>query len=73
MYGCNSCEAVCKLGALKVYSKEKEKGSNNSIYYEIDENKCTGCLECMKYFKNECYINKILRIKKMTKSKVYNF
>lgn len=62
--GCTYCEAVCKHGALKVYNKEKGNVSNDSIYYEIDENKCIGCLECVKHFPNGCYINKVLRIKK---------
>ncbi len=62
--GCTYCEAVCRFGALKVFNKEKGNVSNNSISYTIDENKCVGCLECVKHFQNGCYINKVLRIKK---------
>ena len=62
--GCTYCEAVCKFGALKVFNKEKGNVSNNTISYSIDENKCVGCLECVKHFQNGCYINKVLRIKK---------
>lgn len=62
--GCTYCEAVCRHGALKVFNKEKGNVSNDSIYYDIDENKCVGCLECVKHFQNGCYINKVLRIKK---------
>lgn len=62
--GCTYCEAVCRFGALKVFNKEKGNVSNSSIYYEIDDNKCVGCLECVKHFQNGCYINKVLRIKK---------
>ncbi len=62
--GCTYCEAVCKFGAIKIYNTEKGNVSNNTISYTIDENKCVGCLECVKHFANGCYINKILRIKK---------
>jgi 3''-phosphoadenosine 5''-phosphosulfate sulfotransferase (PAPS reductase)/FAD synthetase and related enzymes len=62
--GCTYCEAVCKFGALKVFNKEKGNVSNDTISYTIDENKCVGCLECVKHFQNGCYINKVLRIKK---------
>ena len=62
--GCTYCEAVCRFGALKVFNKEKGNVSNDTISYVIDENKCVGCLECVKHFQNGCYMNKILRIKK---------
>lgn len=62
--GCTYCEAVCKHGAIKVFNTEKGNVSNNSISYTIDENKCVGCLECVKHFQNGCYLNKVLRIKK---------
>lgn len=62
--GCTYCEAVCKFNALKVFNMEKGNVSNSTIYYSIDENKCTGCLECVKHFPNGCYISKVLRIKK---------
>ena len=62
--GCTYCEAVCKFGALKVFNTEKGNVSNETISYTIDENKCVGCLECVKHFQNGCYINKVLRIKK---------
>lgn len=62
--GCTYCEAVCRHGALKVFNMEKGNVSNGTISYTIDENKCVGCLECVKHFQNGCYINKVLRIKK---------
>lgn len=62
--GCTYCEAVCRYGALKVYNTEKGNVSNDTISYSIDENKCVGCLECVKHFQNGCYINKVLRVKK---------
>ena len=62
--GCSYCEAVCKFGAIKVFNKEKGNVSNETISYSIDENKCVGCLECVRHFDNGCYINKVLKIKK---------
>lgn len=62
--GCTYCEAVCRFGAIKVFNKEKGNVSNNTISYTIDENKCVGCLECVKHFSNGCYMNKVLKIKK---------
>lgn len=62
--GCTYCEAVCRFGAIKVFNKEKGNVSNNTISYTIDENKCVGCLECVKHFSNGCYINKVLKVKK---------
>lgn len=38
--------------------------SNDTILYTIDENKCVGCLECVKHFNNGCYMKKVLRVKK---------
>ena len=62
--GCTYCEAVCKFGALKVFNTKKGDVSNDSISYSIDENKCVGCLECVKHFENGCYISKVLKVKK---------
>ena len=62
--GCSYCEAVCRFGAIKVCNTEKGNVSNNTISYTIDENKCVGCLECVKHFSNGCYINKVLKVKK---------
>ena len=62
--GCSYCEAVCRFGAIKVFNTEKGNVSNKTISYTIDENKCVGCLECVRHFENGCYINKVLKIKK---------
>lgn len=62
--GCTYCEAVCKFDAIKVFNKEKGNVSSDTIYYSIDENKCVGCLECVKHFNNGCYLNKVLVVKK---------
>lgn len=62
--GCSYCQSVCKFNALKVVNKEKGNVSNESILYTIDENKCVGCLECVKHFDGGCYMKKVLRTKK---------
>ena len=36
------------------------RGINN---YKIDENKCVGCLECVKHFSGGCFMKKVLRTK----------
>lgn len=61
--GCSACASVCRFGALKVMNLEKGNVSNTSISYTIDENKCVGCLECVKHFVNGCYMKKVLRTK----------
>lgn len=62
--GCTYCQSVCRFDALKVNNLKKGEVSNNSIYYNIDENKCVGCLECVKHFDGGCYMKKVLRTKK---------
>lgn len=62
--GCTYCEAVCKFGAIKVFNTTKGNVTSESISYTIDDNKCVGCLECVKHFPNGCYLNKVLKIKR---------
>ena len=62
--GCSACQSVCRFDALKVMNLEKGNVSNDTILYTIDENKCVGCLECVKHFNNGCYMKKVLRVKK---------
>ena len=62
--GCSACQSVCRFDALKVMNLEKGNVSNDTIQYTIDENKCVGCLECVKHFNNGCYMKKVLRVKK---------
>lgn len=44
--GCLACESQCKYNAIKITNIGKEQ----KINYKIDENKCIGCLECVKHF-----------------------
>lgn len=62
--GCSACQSVCRFDALKVVNLQKGSVSTNTISYSIDENKCVGCLECVKHFDNGCYMKKVLRTKK---------
>ena len=62
--GCTYCQSVCKFNALKVNNLNKGNVSTDTISYIIDENKCVGCLECVKHFDGGCYMKKVLRTKK---------
>lgn len=62
--GCSYCQSVCKFNALKVLNLNKGNVSNETIFYEIDDTKCVGCLECVRHFTGGCYMKKVLRIKK---------
>lgn len=57
--GCLACESNCKFNAIKI----SNVGSNKKIDYKINENKCIGCLECVKHFTGGCFMKKVLRTK----------
>ncbi len=57
--GCLACESHCKFNALKI----TDIGVGQKIKYKIDENKCVGCLECVKHFSGGCFMKKVLRTK----------
>ena len=57
--GCLACESNCKFNAIKILNI----GANKDIIYKIDENKCVGCLECVKHFTGGCFMKKVLRTK----------
>lgn len=61
--GCMACESVCKFNAITIKHLEKQNGEQFYIKYKIDEEKCVGCLECVKHFDNGCYMKKVLRTK----------
>mgnify|MGYP001030425200 FL=1 len=62
--GCTYCQSVCKFNALRVLNLQKGQVSNESIQYTIDQERCVGCLECVKHFDGGCYMKKVLRTKK---------
>lgn len=58
--GCLACESQCKFNAIKL----SNIGAGKEIEYKIDENKCVGCLNCVKHFSGGCFMKKVLRTKK---------
>ena len=60
---CRACESVCKFNAILVKTIGKLESKTNEIDYRIDENKCVGCMECVKHFDGGCYLKKVLRTK----------
>ena len=61
--GCMACESVCRYNAISIKHLNKQDGNNFNIEYKINEEKCVGCLECVKHFDNGCYMKKVLRTK----------
>ena len=57
--GCLACESNCKYNSIKITNI----GDSENICYRIDENKCVGCLECVKHFSGGCFMKKVLRTK----------
>lgn len=58
--GCLACESQCKYNAIKL----SNIGAGKEIVYQIDDNKCIGCLNCVKHFSGGCFMKKVLRTKK---------
>lgn len=59
--GCLACESNCKFNAIKI----SDIGNpSTTVSYKIAENKCVGCLECVKHFSGGCFMRKVLRTKK---------
>lgn len=57
--GCLACESNCKFNAIKITNI----GTGKDVKYSINENKCVGCLECVKHFSGGCFMKKVLRTK----------
>lgn len=57
--GCLACESNCKFDCIKITNVNDPE----NISYKIDENKCVGCLECVKHFSGGCFMKKVLRTK----------
>lgn len=57
--GCKACESVCKHDAISV----KDDGTG-SIRYNIDDDRCKRCTECVGHFNAGCYMRKVLCIKR---------
>lgn len=61
--GCMACESVCKFNAISIKHNEQQNGEKFNVLYKINEDKCIGCLECVKHFSGGCYMKKVLRTK----------
>lgn len=57
--GCLACESVCRFNALSV-----KEGKNGNIDYQISDEKCKRCGECVNHFIAGCYMRKVLSIKR---------
>lgn len=57
--GCLACESVCRFNALSI--KEQKDGT---ITYNVSDDKCMRCGECVNHFTAGCYMRKVLAIKR---------
>lgn len=55
--GCHACENVCRHGAIKLV---KMGESDTEYKYEVDENKCIHCFECINHYMGGCYMRRVL-------------
>ena len=57
--GCLACEGVCKHDAISI-----REGEDGSIHYQISEEHCIRCGECVGHFNSGCYMRKVLATKR---------
>ena len=57
--GCRACEGVCKHDAIALLEMP-----DGGVRYQIREDKCVRCGECVNHFIGGCYIRKVLAIKR---------
>lgn len=62
--GCKACTSVCKYNAITVHAQSDEEEDREIITYQIDDNKCVRCGECIDHFNAGCYMRKVLTIKR---------
>ena len=75
--GCKACESVCKHNAITVRirkdtsNNEDNDGSDingkdteGELIYQIDDEKCVRCTECVNHFTAGCYMRKVLGIRR---------
>ncbi|KGN00918.1 phosphoadenosine phosphosulfate reductase [Clostridium novyi A str. 4570] len=58
--GCLACESICKINAIKL----KKHEDSSKFIYEIDNDKCIRCGECINHFDGGCYMRKVLITRK---------
>lgn len=56
---CGACESICKHSAIFI-----KENSDGTIDYQISENRCLRCMECVNHYTGGCYIRKVLATKK---------
>jgi len=57
--GCKACISVCRHNAIRINERE-----NHMPNYQIDEEQCVRCGECVNHFTGGCYMRKVLTIKR---------
>lgn len=57
--GCRACESICKHNAIVI--KEDKEGN---LDYNILDDKCVRCAECVNHYTAGCYMRKVLATKK---------
>ena len=55
--GCHACETICKHGAVSLI---KIPGTISDYQYQIDDNKCVRCAECIGHYQGGCYMRRVL-------------
>lgn len=55
--GCHACENVCRHGAIKLV---KCGESDTEYRYEVNEDKCIHCFECINHYTGGCYMRRVL-------------
>ncbi len=55
--GCHACENACKFNAIKLI---KNGPSDIDYRYQINENKCVHCYECITHYPGGCYMRRVL-------------
>lgn len=55
--GCHACENVCKHNAIRLI---KSGEADDQYRYEIDEDKCIHCYECINHYTGGCYMRRVL-------------
>lgn len=74
---CGACASVCKHNAISVHIRseasaldeyepavDNEKEEEGRLVYQIDDEKCVRCSECVNHFTAGCYMRKVLGIKR---------
>ena len=60
--GCKACMSVCKHNAIAVHIQGNDE--EGKLIYQIDDDQCVRCTECVDHFNAGCYMRKVLTIKR---------